>query len=192
MERLAYDLFVLRTYVTKRIRRYAAVLGEIEDGDAIWRSNSTLQLKIDEKAGIKNTFDGPIYTLPRVPRPLLLRLDNLLADAGAQYDHDIITVEHVLPQNPAGNSQWQREFSERERDLWTHRLGNLVLLSRRKHTSASNWDFERKKREYFQRESVVPFALTTRVINEAEWTPSVLQRRQSDLVSRLKAEWRLD
>ena len=110
LERLAYGLFILRTYVTDRIRRYGSVLGDIENGSAIWQESSSLQLGSEEKAGILSALDGLIYTLPRVPRPLLLRLDNLLADAGATYDHSIISVEHVLPQSPAEDSQWLCHF----------------------------------------------------------------------------------
>ena len=192
LERLAYGLFILRTYVTDRIRRYGSVLGDIENGNAIQQENGSLQLRSEEKAGILNTLDGPIYTLPRVPRPLLLRLDNLLADAGATYDRSIISVEHVLPQTPSEGSQWLCHFSDDERSYWTHRLANLVLLSHRKNASASNLEFDPKKTTYFQRGGVVPFAITTQVINETEWTPAVLERRQRELIDKLKAEWRLD
>ena len=75
--------------------------------------------------------------------------------------------------------------------LWTHRLANLVLLSRQKNTQAQNFDFERKKQEYFQRKGVAAFALTSQVLNKAEWTPDVLENRQSDLIRRLESEWRL-
>ena len=70
-------------------------------------------------------------------------------------------------------------------------LANLVLLSRRKNASASNWDFGRKKTEYFQRGGVAPFALTAQVLNESDWTPVVLERRQKKLVDSLRKEWRL-
>ena len=192
LERLAYGLFLLRTYVTERIGRYAAVLSDIENGDSIGQENSFLQLRIEEKARIMDTLDGPIYTLPRVPRPLLMRLDSLLTDAGATYDHSIVSVEHVLPQNPAEGSKWLDDFSEEEQAYWTHRLANLVLLSHRKNSSASNLEFDRKKAEYFRRGGVTPFVLTTQVVDTEEWTPAVLERRQRDLVGRLKTEWRLD
>ncbi len=193
LERLAYGLFILRSNINDRIGRYAAVLRDIENGDDVWQENGALQLRANEKVAIWNALNGPIYTLPRVPRPLLLRLDNLLADAGATYDHSIISVEHVLPQNPSESSQWLRWFpDDAVRSYWTHRLANLVLLSFRKNTRASNWEFERKKSEYFRRGGTVPFALTTQVVSETEWTPAVLERRQKALIEALKKEWRLD
>lgn len=124
--------------------------------------------------------------------PLLLRLDGLLADTGATYEHKILSIEHVLPQTPATDSIWLMWFPEEEtRELWTHRLANLVLLSRRKNIQAQNFDFEKKKREYFERKGVAMSALTSQVLSQSEWTPDVLEKRQRDLIRRLKSEWRL-
>ncbi len=79
-----------------------------------------------------------------------------------------------------------------ERDQSVHRLGNLALLTRRKNSSASNFDFAKKKNTYFQtRNSVANYALTVNVISESTWTPTVFQKRQSDLVAHLKKAWRL-
>ena len=79
-----------------------------------------------------------------------------------------------------------------ERGRLTHKLGNLLLLSHRKNSAAQNYDFETEKEKYFvTRGKVSPFALTTQVLNESEWTPEVIARRQGDLLGRLKDLWRL-
>ena len=193
LERLAYGLFIRRANINERIGRYADILQVMESGDEIWRPDSPLQLRVDEKKEIVSALDGAVYTLPRVPKPLLLRLDGLLAGAGARYDHPVISIEHVLPQNPRESSRWLRWFpDDEERSNWTHRLANMVLLSRRKNSSASNLEFETKKTEYFLHGGVSPFALTTQVVNESEWTPSVLERRQRRLLAALTREWRLE
>lgn len=192
LERLAYGLFILRAYDTQRIMRYGKILTAIEQGDDLFLENSPLQLETKEKADILKTLGGDIYTQPRIPKPLLLRLDSLLADAGAKYDQPVISIEHVLPQNPASDSDWIKLFPDSdERDEWTHRLANLVLLSRRKNSQASNYEFNAKKSAYFQKKGTAPFALTTQVVNESEWTPKVLECRQRELVGALKKEWRL-
>ena len=193
LERLAYALFIMRAYVNRRTSRYADVLRAIHFRKDLYGFSSPLQLSSKERADVLSALDGPIYARSRVPRTLLLRLDSLLADEGARYEHSRITVEHVLPRNPARNSQWLRDFpDEKEREEWTDRLANLVLLSRTKNIRALNYDFVRKKKEYFQRGGVAPFALTTQVLAEDEWTPAVLQRRQRELINALKKEWRLD
>ena len=192
LERLAYGLFICRAGVNERINRYAEILKIIEQHGELFEETSPLQLKSAEKAEILTRLNGDIYNQPRVPMPLLLRLDSLLADAEADYAPRAISMEHVLPQSPADKSQWIKWFPDAdERSQWTHRLANLVLLSRRKNTQASNYDFERKKSEYFQKNGTTTFALTTQVVNESEWTPAVLERRQDELIGALKKEWRL-
>ena len=194
LERLAYGLFVRRANINDRINRYADVLRDIERGNDLFDANSPLQLNAKEKDEIVKGLNGQIYLQTAVVRRTLLeRLDSLLADTGASYTRTTITVEHVLPQNPRADSEWMTWFrNDNEREAWTHRLSNLVLLSRRKNASASNWDFGRKKSEYFQRGTVAPFALTAQVLNESEWTPNVLERRQRELIGALRKEWRLD
>jgi hypothetical protein len=124
--------------------------------------------------------------------PLLLRLDSLLSGGGASYDYSVISVEHVLPQTPKPGSKWLEWFPDQvARTGCVHRIGNLALLTRKKNSQASNWDFDRKKDSYFRRDGVSPFVLTTQVIDEAEWLPSVVNARQSRLVGVLENHWRL-
>ena len=193
LERLAYKMFIMRENINRRIQRYRSVLHSIQRREDLSAARSPLQLDPEEKAVLLRVLDGPIYTRPRVPRVLLLRLDTLLAEAGASYEHPIITIEHVLPQNPKRGSQWYKDFpDEEERTEWTHRLANLVLLSRIKNTGASNYEFDYKKGEYFQKGGAAAFVLAASVRDESEWTPAVLARRQRKLIDVLKKEWRLE
>ena len=191
LERLAYSMFITRKNINQRIDRYSKVIQRIERDEELFKDDSPLQLSDEEKEEFLQTLEGPIYSLTRVRKPLLMRLDGLLAGVGAEYDRPVISIEHVLPQTPDGSSEWIRLFTEEEKEKWTHRLANLVLLDRRKNSRAQNFDFALKKREYFQRDGVSPFPITTKVISESEWTPAVLKRRQRDLIDRLKKEWRL-
>jgi len=193
LERLAYKMFIMRENISLRIQRYRPVIQAIQQKEDLFDSRSPLQLAPKEKTKLLRVLDGPIYTLPRVSRPLLLRLDSLLAEAGASYEHRTVSIEHVLPQNPKRGSQWFRDFpDEEERTEWTHRLANLVLLSRIKNSGAGNYEFDFKKREYFQKGGATAFVLTASVRDESEWTPAVLERRQKWLVDVLKKEWRLE
>ena len=189
LERLAYGLFIRRANVNERIRRYAEVIGSIEQGADLSGEASPLQLKQDEKTDILHRLDSGIYNMP-----LLMRLNSLRYEGEPPDDLAWATsIEHVLPQNPSADSEWMRNFpDETERVRWTHSLANLVLLSRRKNSQASNWDFQRKKEVYFLPGSgISPFALTNEVAREPEWTPAVLERRQRELIDALKKEWRL-
>jgi hypothetical protein len=104
----------------------------------------------------------------------------------------LISVEHVLPQNPAEESQWLKEFSEDDRERWTHRLGNLLLLNKRKNSEAGRRDFADKKATYFlSPNGTVTFALTSQVLSEPVWTVEVVLRRHKVLMKRLTDEWQL-
>ena len=192
LERLAYALLILRANINERITRYANVLRAIEQKNDLFAEPGALQLSDKEKKEVLNTLDGPIYLQERVRLPLLLKLNTLLADSGVTYEYDKISIEHVLPQTPEEGSLWRTWFpDEEERGSWTHKLANLVLLSRRKNSQAQNFDFTRKKEEYFQKGNVTTFSLTTQVCNTSEWTPLVLEQRQQSLIGRLKEAWRL-
>ena len=192
LERLAYGLFIRRANINERIERYARVISAIEREDDLFQDSSHLQLSEDERTAILERLNGDIYNQVRLRTPLLLRLDSVVAEEGASYQHPVVSIEHVLPQSPADDSQWMEWFpDEEERAQWTHRLANLVLLSRRKNTRASNYEFDRKKSEYFQRDGTTTFALTTKVVHQSEWTPTVLEHRQRELIGALKKHWRL-
>ena len=124
---------------------------------------------------------------------LLLRLDSWISDHAAEYDHKILTVEHVLPQTVDPESEWSRVWPEEEvRDSWVHKLGNLLLLSRRKNSQAQNYDFLIKKDKYFKgRGGVSTFAITTTVLDQEEWTQEFVEKRQGELVETAKSHWDL-
>lgn len=189
VERLAYAMFIMRWSRDPRVTRWGRVLDQLRQ-DAN-RELPALDLDTRERNSILEDLNGQIQKNRR--QTLLLRLDCISADSGVNYDYPKITVEHVLPQNPARESIWVKEFDDpEEREDWTNRIANLVLLSRSKNSAASNWEFDRKKREYFTKGNVTPFALTTEVLQEHSWTPEVLERRQQDIIGRFKREWSLN
>jgi Protein of unknown function DUF262/Protein of unknown function (DUF1524) len=193
LERLAYGLFLTRADPSERIRRYGRLLGSIQSGEDLFSDKSPLQLEDSEKKAVRQTLDGDIYTVTRIRLPLLLRLDELLSGGSAIYNSSIISVEHVLPQNPPAGSRWLTGFpNEADREKWVHKLGNLVLLTRRKNSQAGNLDFSEKKMKYFSTKAgVANFALTSKVLAETVWTPETLKRRQSELIGAIEELWRL-
>jgi len=193
LERLAAGLMIRRANINERIERYARLLTAIENNENLYTPNSPLQLTEEERRGIVSTLDGDIYQTSRIRLYVLLRLDHALSEGSASYNYRVVTVEHVLPQNPPPNSQWLRWFPVPEqREQYVHRLCNLVLLSRSKNSQAQNYDFEEKKKRYFNtREGVSPFVLTTQVLQKEEWTPAILEKRQHELLGKLKKVWRL-
>ena len=192
MDTLAYGMFILRCNVNERIRRYADLIEWIDSDGDVLGSDSPVHLSDSEDQKLLERLDGPIYEIQRIRMPVLLRLDEEVSDGSATYEHRIISVEHVLPQKPAEASEWVELFPDKEtRDDWTHRLANLVLLSRAKNSQAQNYEFERKKAEYFSRKGTSPFALTSQVLNVDSWTPDDLARRQKALLETCRKIWNL-
>lgn len=192
LERLAAGLMIMRANINQRLERYGRLLRAIEAREDLYHKDSPLQLTAEERQQILDNLDGELYRMPRIPQPVLLRLDSALSGGEATYNHKVISVEHVLPQHPPAGSQWLEWFpDDEEREEWVHCLANLVLLSRRKNSQARNFDFQRKKREYFQHGGVSSFSLTTEVLNEDEWTPQALEKRQERLLDKFKEIWRL-
>jgi hypothetical protein len=191
LERLAASMLLRRTYATPRATRFIELLKDLESGRGL--ESPALILSDIEKAEATARLGGEIYLVTKVRKYVLLRLDEMLApNAGVTYDHPVITVEHVLPQNPAAGSEWHSWFDEDARERWTHRLANLVLLSRSKNAEAQNYEFDKKKEKYFtSRNGTSAFALTTQVLTQPTWTPQVLTARQEQLMDTLRQGWGL-
>lgn len=194
LERLAYAMLITKFGINARIDRFSRLTKEIEAGEDLRAASSALQLSPEEQYETYLTLSGPIYAslAARARSSVLLRLDALLSGRGAEYDSETVTVEHVLPQNPQGDSDWTRWFPDPQtRAAVVHTLGNLALLTRKKNSSARNFDFERKKTAYFARGGISPFVLTTQVLRNGEWTPTVVADRQQELLAILNSHWRL-
>jgi hypothetical protein len=194
LERLAAFLMLTRVGINDRIERFAEVLTEIEKSMDLFRADSPLQLTETQSLALLADLNGDVYRLASPKRLyLLLRLDSILSDASATYEHGVISIEHVLPQSPGETSQWCEWFtSDALRNKWVHRLGNLLLLTHSKNSNASNFDFERKKAAYFIKGGISPFPLTTQVLVENEWSPEVVERRQKTNLEFLHGFWRLE
>jgi len=193
LDRLAAGLMIRRANINERIERYGRLIAVIERGEDLHTPDSPIQITSEEKNNILKMLDGDLYLIQKIRLYVLLRLDAALSEGEASYNFSNVSVEHVLPQNPASNSIWVKWFpSKEERERYVNRIGNLVLLSSGKNSQAQNYDFELKKQKYFTtKNGVSPFALTTQVLNEQEWTPEVIERRQKELIGVLKKVWRL-
>ncbi len=106
-------------------------------------------------------------------------------------------VEHILPQKPTLSSQWAKDFSEEERECYTHSLANLTLLGGKKNTKALkealNQDFKEKKEIYMGKPVALDNKKTFRVMtcykmtidiahHYTEWTPKSLEKREKELI----------
>ncbi len=88
-------------------------------------------------------------------KPILILVEYFMSDDSKpkriQMDKSLY-IEHILPQQPGSSSQWVKDFSEEERELYTHSLANLTLLGGNKNSQASNLDFKDKQKIYMGEE----------------------------------------
>lgn len=140
--------------------------------------------KIDQEE-FKRCIEGNIYK-KQYSRHLLLKLEFLLSDNTVHLSgYKYITVEHILPQNPLDGSQWKKNFNDNEREFWTNKLANLVLISQRKNSALSNLDFKEKKKVYLKKRVDAFHANKVFIERNLKWTPEILLKRQNELISYL-------
>lgn len=168
---------------TARIERMNSITRAIEAAnDENEFLDSQSPFLIDEE-GFSRAVESAVYGR-RFTRYLLLKLDYLYMDHLHPMSFQRLSVEHILPQNPNSKSQWCMDFTESERHEWTHRLGNLVLITTIKNTSLGNLDFAEKKKRYFaQRINTCPNSL--RVLNNNKWTLEELKNNHITVLNEL-------
>ncbi len=130
-------------------------------------------------------------------KPILILVEYFMSDdpkpKRIQMDKNL-HVEHILPQKPTLSSQWAKDFSEEERERYTHSLANLTLLGGKKNEEASNLDFKDKKKIYMGEEirlnkkrpfkAMTCYKMTIDIAHHyTEWTPKSLEKREKDLMS---------
>lgn len=189
LEILVYSMLIRRWGVNERVERCSLLTTAIESKADLWAEKSPLLVTPAEQWTTYEALSGPIYNThsARALSVLLLRLDSLVSGGGASYSFDTVTVEHVLPQNPRAESAWLAWFPDpAQRMNWVHRLGNLALLTRKKNSSANNYDFSKKKDAYFTKGGVSPFTLTTQVLQHQKWSLDVIENRQAELLAKLE------
>lgn len=169
---------------TVRMENVNAILREIEasqDFAALLQSKTFTINKSD----FERVINGDIYGRS-FAKYLLLKLDLIYRGSSTpMIPQAIASIEHILPRNPSADSQWVKDFSAAEREEWTNKLGNLVLISRRKNTSQGNRDYVEKKEKYFEK-NIEMFPNSIRIYqNYPEWKLSDLKKNHSDVVTEL-------
>lgn len=128
----------------------------------------------------------------RFARYILYKLDYLYGDTDKINVPKIISVEHILPQNPENDSQWKKDFSDEERELWLNKIGNLVLISRRKNSSQGRKDYLEKKEKYFIK-NIELFRNSLRVYNNySVWNPAKLEENQNKVINKITEHYKLN
>jgi len=168
---------------TKRIESINIIIKAIEDTQDT-KSLQKSKVFSFETIDLIRTLCGGIYGR-KYAKYLLLKIDlSYLGNTTKFNPPETISIEHILPQNPETTSQWCTDYSDDDREKWTNRLGNLILLSRRKNTAQSNYDYSRKRDKYFKG-NIELFSNSVRIMKDyPTWELKDLKKNHEEMLVR--------
>jgi uncharacterized protein with ParB-like and HNH nuclease domain len=193
--------WIARETPTTRIDAMNSIIKKIEEIDALEDTSKDdklntlfvdLAFKFNTSQFLSDLDINTIYGR-RYARYILRKVDFLLdaplySEKRSSYSE--MSVEHILPQNPEATSQWINDFTPDERDEWTHKLGNLVLISRRKNAGQGRLDFADKKTKYFNN-SIESFPNSLKIMQKPQWTIKELKDNHLQLINRIKLHYNI-
>lgn len=120
-------------------------------------------------------------------KSLLMLLEYKYQDNSLDKSFKQISIEHILPQTPKAGSQWLNDFTDDERLNYTHKIGNLIIIGRRKNSSLGNLDYPQKRQKYFDK-NIGSFARSLNIYNtySTHWTPTEYKLNQQKAIDDLK------
>ncbi|WP_053241238.1 HNH endonuclease family protein [Clostridium sp. DMHC 10] len=174
--------WILGATSTKRVVNMNSILRKIEMSS---RPEEIIRSEVMgfEKDALKDKINGDMYN-ESYCKYVLLKLEYLESEHNIERKYNTISVEHVMPQNINNKSKWKSWFDEEKHIYWKHKIANLILLSKRKNSSASNYEFEIKREKYFKGR-ISDLTRSQKVLTYTEWTCKVLEKRQEDILKLL-------
>jgi hypothetical protein len=170
---------------TIRIENLNSVIQAIDDSKSESELLQNQALYFDKKE-LETVLNGNIYGR-RAAKYIMLKLDLLYHGHTTKLDMpETISIEHILPQTPSEDSRWKLDFTDLEREEWTNKLGNLVLISRRKNSAQGNKEYTDKKEKYFK-SNIELFSNSVRVYqNYPTWTIADLKKNHQQVLDQIK------
>jgi hypothetical protein len=121
----------------------------------------------------------------RIVRYILAKLEWRLSGIEHDYSSDAVSIEHVLPVQPAPG--WDT-FPENELESFVDRLGNVTLLEPNKNKDLAQSDYSVKRPVY----ETSAYQLTRELAQRyEEWTPEGMNRRQRWMADQAVTIWKI-
>lgn len=174
--------WINRETPTKRLENMNRILKAIELAKSSNEVVENQELFEFDRERFFSEINGDIYG-QRYCKYLLLKVENykMASDMVFISNYKNISVEHILPQSPKAESLWRKEFTDDEREYWTNKLANLMLITRRKNSQLSNSEFKEKKERY-SKENLTIFPSNNYIyLNTEKWSISELEKRQVEI-----------
>ena len=130
----------------------------------------------------KNVLERPLYKVRMTPY--------ILAEWNGYLGGDIPNlnsqqIEHVLPETPSADSQWNKDWPKKKQEDLKHCLANLLPISGELNNSIKNADYDKKRDRYINDSALKApreFGKTY-----SQWTPVEFDARAKKL-----ADWAID
>ena len=165
----------------ERFGEYAKILRSIET--ELVAVDVINAIKFDGKAIVNAGMAKNIYG-SRHAKYFLLRLEVLSSENDMYKEINAKSIEHVFPQKPDAASEWARDIDFKEHQNVVNMLGNLVLLSKSKNSSASNHDFLVKKERYLK-DRVSDYPRSIKITAEQHWSIDKIKKMTDELAIKL-------
>jgi hypothetical protein len=117
---------------------------------------------------------------------LLIRINACLPGGEALVREPGLTVEHILPVRGAG--AWDSYFTEEQRAVYPHLIGNWTLIRREQNQMCGAKSFDEKKTIFFMQGYPV-YAITRMLERVTEWNPREIESRRQTFQSALFQDW---
>jgi len=185
---LALEKIYLEQWVTgvrkdERFGTYSKILKSIDTSND---PNDVIKAMTYDVAVIKKAAEYSNFYSTRYAKYFLLRLEIMNSEHDVYKEINAKSIEHVFPQNPKSTSDWVKDLDFADHRSVVNSIGNLVLLSKSKNSSASNHDFTVKKERYLK-DRMSDYPRSLKVVTEPEWTIAKIKANTNDFAASIVA-----
>lgn len=157
---------------------YARKLSEAKEDSSRLSVIRELKQKMLDRLPTFDEFSASFKTLEftngytkqkRIIQYTLAKIDEYYNNSGVSINYDAMTLEHILPQNPATKSKDHNDFFGK--------IGNLLLIDEKTNNLLDNKPYTTKK-TILQKSSI---HLDNTIVNATDWTVQEIQSRTEEL-----------
>lgn len=186
-----FELYVLRVLLVSSARFSSKEIfnaitnlnsGSFEDGlNIISLKTKEDKFELSEYLELPGNRDNDLAKL-LIARYLWAKdMDNPADVVNLNLDYKACTLEHIIPQNPDIFTNWIDDFSPNFRNIYSHSLGNMTLLTQKMNSKAKNYDFSKKK-EIYQK---MKLPMTVKIGNLKKIDEAFIEKRDKEITNYL-------
>jgi uncharacterized protein with ParB-like and HNH nuclease domain len=185
LEKVTLGMEAMKTSLNDRLERFANINSIIETNGNLYASGSDFILNEIDREYIINMLRSPDLYGKRLVKPVLAKIEEQMNDTSIAINYDALSIEHILPQTPT-DIYWTSRFTPDDKLKLTNSLGNLSLITVRKNSQASNFEFEKKIKVYFKADGKASnLAMVNYLLNYDNWTADYIKARNTILLNLL-------